>query len=192
MPAIADTSFDANNFSMSALMNNPGIEGDTQKAQVEKMILMLANTGNPVKNLENNVATQNYPKVKEFLSSMGAYNAATSNALNVLYSIMKERTVTPGIGDLVGQTADLSPMQLDMHNVQKALAYGDDGSFDQASMQDVAKTSYYVQAQMLYELFKLRESVQQLNATMAVMQLQMLNGVNKDDLENLRKIAAST
>ena len=192
MPAIADQNFEVNNFSMSTLMNNPAINSDTQKNQIEQLIQVLANAGNPVKNLENNVAIQNYPRVQEFLASLGTYNAATSNALNVLHGIKAERTVTSGTGSLVGISSDLSPMQLEMNNVQKALSYGDSSAFDDASMQDIAKTSYYVQAQMLYQLFKLHESLQQLNATMAVMQLQMLNSVNKSDLENLRNIATNT
>lgn len=190
MPGISNHNYDVNNFSMSALMNNPGIDAGTQK-QVQQMILNLANTGNPVKNIDANIAGQtNKIAVQEFLASLASYNAVTSNALNSLFSIMEERTVVPGL-TLPNSTQALSPYQLEMSGVNQILSIAKDGSFDNASMLDMAKAGYYAQSMTLYELFKLRQSVQQLNATMAVLQLQLLNSLDKSQLEQLRQKAIS-
>lgn len=189
MPSISKD-YNVNNFSMSVLMNNPGIDPSVQN-QVQQMILNLANVGNPVKNIDANIANQmNKVAVQEFLASLGSYDTITSNALNSLFSIMQERTVVPGL-TLPNSAQAVSPYQLEMSNVNQILSIAKDGSFDNASMLDMAKAAYYAQAMTLYELFKLRQSVQQLNATMAVMQLQLLNSIDKSSLEGLRQKAVN-
>jgi len=194
MPSPTANTFDASNFTMSQLMNNPGIDS-SHESQVDNLILLLANNGNPVKNLAPNIAQQTQlVNVQEYQASLAALYAAQSNALNVLYGIKAERTVVPGLGSQVNaSTADMSPMQLQLYNVNMALSLASDSeALNSSSLQDLAKASYFVQAQMLFQLYKLQEYMQQMNATMAVMQLQMLNSLNKEQLDILRQKATSS
>lgn len=192
MPGVSGDNFNVNDFAISTLMNNPGIDAN-QKQQLELLIQTIAGAGNPVKNIDANKASDtSLVGVQEFLASLGSYNAVKSNAMNVLYGTMQYRTVQPGLGATVGVSQEISPMQMDMNSVNQALSFTKDDSFATASVLDMAKASYFVQVQSLYELHKLRQSMQQLNVTMAIMQLQMLNSVNKEDLDNLRQKATSS
>ena len=188
LPSSGTGSFNVNNFSISSLMNEPGIESSKQP-DVLNMIKTLANYGSPVKNLDANYAKQtSNTSVIEFQSSLGAYNAAQSNALNALYRIAQERTIVSGLSSSAGvpNGQEISPWQLDEYNVYQALNAAKNGSLADANVVELLRASYLDQAGMQYELFKNRQELQQLNATMAVIQLQLLNSIDKNTLNQQR------
>ena len=190
MPGIAEQ-FDVNQFSITALTNNPGIEAN-DKAKIQEIIALLGGSGSSIKNIEAALALKsNNRNIQEFLAGLGAYYTIKSNAMNVLQSTLESRSVVNGLNSTVGVDQPISPTQMDMNTVNKILSFPSDSAFNTISVQDVLKASYSAQAQMLYELFKLRQSIEQLNVSMAVIQLQMLNSLDKNSLEALRQKATS-
>ena len=188
---VLDSNFNVGNFSASTLMNNPGLTSD-QSATAKQMIQNVANLGNPVKNIDKSLAQQtSLVPVQEFLGSMTAYSAAQSNGLNALYRVLQERTIKSGLGSTAGLSQEISPWQLDEYNVYQAMNIGKSGALDNATITDLARASYYALAGIQYEMFKNRQELQQLNVTMAIIQLQMLNSVNKDSLNKLRDQATN-
>ena len=189
MPAGSDNnSFDVNNFSMSTLMNNSGLSQE-QLATAKNLIKIVTSYGNTAKNISGTIAADNM-RAKEYLTNLGTYSAMQSNAANVLNRILEERTVSEALGKAVGGNP-LSPMQLDAKAVNEALAFNTTAQDPGASLLEIARAQYYVMAHSQYELFKIRQELQQLNVTLVLNAVQQMNNINRMALNGERQTATS-
>ncbi len=189
MPAgNGNNDFDVNNYAMSTLMNNPGLD-EKQLETAKNLIKIVSSYGNTAKNISGKISSDNM-RAKEYLASLGTYNAMQSNAVNLLNRILEERTMSEALGKTVGERA-ISQMQLDTKTVNEALAFNTTDKDPGASLLEIAKAQYYVSAHSQYELFKIRQELQQLNVTLVLNSIQQMNNINRLALDGARQVATS-
>ncbi len=113
------------------------------------------------------------PEGVSYLNTMATYNAATSVALNALFTLLAERM----------------PLE-SLNNKDSALSYDQKGALrrmqpnwttlvPELTTVDVLRESLYAQAEMRYEMYEIRMQLEQLNATMAALLLSQQQTMGK-------------
>ncbi len=181
----------ADTYSIATLLQTPNItSGSTQWKQAQALIQLLGGNGVPEYQLDAATLKTNTNAVKAYQAAFGSYVAYQSVGMNALYGLLQERQATSGI-TLPGNASPASPLELDAYTANRRLSNTWlTNIVNTATPADAQKEMLILLAEMRYEMFANRMQLEQLNATMATLNLQMLQ-VNKTQMNSLRRAAGA-
>ncbi|NNM59795.1 MAG: hypothetical protein HKM04_08270 [Legionellales bacterium] len=139
---------------------------NNEQAKAAVFIQFLQNAGNLLTPIDASSLSQADPgTVASYLDTLANFNAGQSVGLNALLNLYSERVP---LSQLNGE----SPLSYDEKQVLKRMQPVWTASVTKMTIVDVARETLYTQAEMNYQMFQLRMQLEQLNATLAAMQLQ--------------------
>lgn len=180
-----------NSFTMNTLLGNSVLTTD-QVTAAQSYIQFLAGTGNPVQTLPANTAAAATGPVKAFLSTLGSYVATQSAGMSVLYKALAVRSVEPGLGPTANLPDNISPLKLQETMVTTPLSQTWYDSMNKANPADIQKQTLFLLANMQNLMYQNGLQLEQLNVTLATLQLQMLEGLTRQNLQTARAAAMNT
>jgi hypothetical protein len=133
---------------------------------------------------------QNSGPINDFQQQYGVYIAQQSVGVNALFSLLDERLVQKGLGSqLGGPQADMSPLALDQYMAMRRLNVNDPNGWlaqlSNATPAQVSKEQLMLMAEMRYEMYLERRSMESIQTLLAVQELQN-NDLKKDTLEKMQ------
>gem|GEM_PF-4036906 len=193
--------------SISSLLNQTGLKNsDANTARA--FILYLSGQTDPVSPIPQNLEKSAPEEVEAFNGLVAVYAAAQSTGLNVLNYLLQERIIpstgNSGFADalsnqLYNQTTGLnpatpmSPLQLDEYMATRRVANGQWYQATQnATPGQLSRENLNLLAEIRYEMYEQRLQMEQMNATMAVLQLTLTQAMLRPLLDKARKTAIST
>jgi hypothetical protein len=131
-----------------------------------------------------------------FQQQYGVYLAQQSVGVNTLFSLLDERLVQKGLGSqLGGPQADMSPLALDQYMATRRLNVNDPNGWlaqlSNATPAQINKEQLMLMAEMRYEMYLTRLSLENIQTLIAVQELQG-NDLKKASLEKLQASVASS
>lgn len=193
----------APNFSMSTLTNQNAITaGNAIETEVMNFILFLS--GQPIIDppLTPDQLEGNSTLIKNYLAGLAAFTAQQSTGVSVLNNLLKERTVQKGnqfsdaLGNPVGasinasNTQDMSPLQVDEYMATRRIGNQNwYNAIQAANPAQLSQESLVLLAQLNYQMFQQRMQLEQLNATLASLQLTLTNTLSRDALDKAKQDA---
>jgi hypothetical protein len=181
----------AAHFNIGSLLSTSTIAPNTAADKNAQILLQFVSglngsvTGLPAKIINNGLGP-----VDQFQTQFGTYLAQNSVGLNALYNLLNERIVKKGLGaQLGGSQADMSPLGLDEYMATRRLDVNDpNGWMTQLSTitpAQMSKEQLMLLAEMRYEMYLTRQSLEQITTLLAVQQLQA-SGANAERLQQLK------
>lgn len=141
-------------------------QNDNQQAKAATFIQFLQGAGTLITPIDATTLSQADPgTVATYLNTLANYNAGQSVGLNALWTLFSERVP---LQQLNGE----SSLSYDENQVLKRMQPAWTAAVTKMTIVDVARESLYTQAEMNYQMFQLRMQLEQLNGTLAAMQLQ--------------------
>ncbi|MCD6046225.1 MAG: icmX [Gammaproteobacteria bacterium] len=138
---------------------------------------------------------RNNGPINTFQQQYGVYVAQQSVGVNTLFSLLDERLVQKGLGtQLGGPQADMSPLALDQFMATRRLNVNDANGWlaqlSNATPAQVAKEQLMLMAEMRYEMYLTRRSLENIQTLIAVQELQS-NDLKKNALQKLQADVSS-
>lgn len=188
---LADIKSRVRQFNIGSLLKTTSIEprsADEKNALI--LLEFVSGLNNGVTGIPKRISASGMGPIRAFQTQFGTYLAQQSVGVNVLYGLLNERLVKPGLGEqLGGPEKNMSPLALDQYMATRRLNVTDpDGWLAQlsdASPAQVAKEQLMLMAEMRYEMYLMRRSQEQTNMLLATQQLQA-SGADADRLEQLK------
>lgn len=179
--------FNASNYLNTYVLTNQSIDPTN-------FISTLASAGNPIQTLPasayKNAATN--PAVATFLAGMASYSARESVGIGSLGQLIYERMPVNGLSidgkpaSALSYDAKLATQRMDASWYNQILSNKD------TSPTDLMRENTLIAAESRYELFQIRMQLEQLNATMATLQLAYEENTSKPLILAARNEAVST
>lgn len=152
--------------SSEALFSTTKFSGDAQRQQAGTFIQFLGDAGARITPLNaQTLQKADGATAASYLNSLATYYAGQSIGLNALYNLYNERIP-------VQQLNGESVLSNDQKQVLRRMQPAWTESVSKMTIVDVARETLYTQAEMNYQLFQLRMQLEQLNATLAAMQME--------------------
>ncbi len=184
-------------FNIGSLLSTTTIEpGSAAEKNAHILLQFVSGLNGSVSGLPAKIANRGLGPVDEFQSQFGTYLAQQSVGLNALYNLLNERMVKKGLGaqlggsqDSQGSQADTSPLGLDKYMATRRLdSKNPDGWMAQLSTitpAQMTKENLIISSEMLYEMYLMRQSLEQITTLLAVQQLQA-SSANAEKLQQLK------
>ncbi len=166
-------------FNIGSLLSSNSITPNSQEDKDAQILLQfVSGLGNAVSGLPATSLHRGLGPTDEFQKQFGVYVAQQSVGMNILYGFINERLVKKGLGSqLGGPQKDMSPLGLDEFLATRRLNVNDPkgwlSQISTATPAQVAKEQLMLMAEMRYEQYLTRRSLDNLTMLMAVQQLQM-------------------
>lgn len=192
-PAKTDFKPEPQYFSLATILNISSFDESklTQELQqAEQYIAFISGQANPVPPLDEIAATKSNPAIENYRAALGSYTAAQSVGVNTLNRMVNARIPDKSLGDAVGLNQAISPLQLEERVATTPLGSAWMQKMATASPADIQKETLFLLANMQVQLFQSNQQLEQLNATLAALQLQSLQGLNRASLSELRSKAS--
>jgi hypothetical protein len=193
----------APNFSMSTLVNQNGITtGNIIEAEAMNFILFLS--GQPIIDppLTPDQLDGSSTLIKNYVAGLAAFASQQSTGVSVLNNLLKERTIQQGnhfndaLGNPVGasinvsNTQDMSPLQVDEYMATRRIGNQNwYNAIQAANPAQLSQESLVLLAQINYQMLQQRMQLEQLNATLASIQLTLTNTLSRDELAKAKQNA---
>lgn len=158
-------------FNGSSLLNATTLSSQ-EVAAATSYINFVAGAGIPIQTPSGSWLTNGSSSTTSYLNSLGTYTAELSNGTNVLFNLLQERVGQKGLN---GQSA----IEYDAAAANRRMSPTWTGSVANMSPADMQREQLIIDAEMRYELYQNRMQLEQLNATMATLQLQLLQVMTK-------------
>lgn len=179
-------------FNIGNIINKSTINiADVQKAQLT--IDFVTGASNPITGLPSPANESTSRDVLAYKASFGSYITLQSVGANVLQGLLNERIPQNGLGAETGSgNSNMSPLGLDEFLATRRIDIGTNSAqewtkkISTANQAQVNKEQLMLMAEMRYEAFEQRMQLEQLNATMAALQLELNQSLNSTSL-NMQK-----
>jgi len=158
-------------FNSASLLNATTLSG-SQLDAATNYVNFLAGAGIPVQTPTGNWLTNNTSSTTAYLNSLGTYSAELSTGLNVFFNMLEERRPQSSL-------QNKSALQFDSDAANGRMNADWVQNTTTMSPADLQRESVIIQAETRYELYETRMQLEQLNATMANLQLQLLQVITK-------------
>lgn len=186
-------------FNIGSLLSTTTITPKSAAAQnAQALLQFVSGLNSAVTALPPQAAVKGMGPINEFQGQFGTYLAQQSVGLNALYSLLNERFVKKGLGEqLGGPEKDMSPLGLDRYMATRRLDVNDPkgwlAQLSNATPAQMDKEQLILLAEIRYEQYLTRRSLEQITTLLAVQQLQ-LSSADAVKLQQLKSqvMSAST
>ncbi len=186
-------------FNIGSLLSTTTISPKSDEEKNAQVLLQfVSGLNNAVSALPSKIVSRGLGSVNQFQNQFGTYLAQQSVGLNALYNLLNERLVKKGLGaQLGGSQTDMSPLGLDEYMATRRLDVNDPNGWlsqlSTATPAQMSKEQLMLLAEMRYEMFLTRQTLEQMTTLMAVQQLQ-LNSADAVKLQQIKNniLSAST
>lgn len=158
-------------FNSSTLLNAATLDSNQMKAATS-YISFAAGAGIPVQTPSGSWLTNGSSSTTSYLNSLGTYNAELSTGTNVLFNLLEERRAQQALG---GKSA----IEYDAAAANRRMSAKWIAGLSSMSPADLQREQTIIAAETRYELYENRMQLEQLNASMANLQLQLLQVITK-------------
>ncbi|MBB72275.1 MAG: hypothetical protein CMF50_07745 [Legionellales bacterium] len=153
-------------------------------SQAQLFLQLLAGNSNAVQPLDTNALDpKNYDgeiipqTVLKYQAGLGTLAATSSVGLNTFATQIAERKVQKDLGAKSGFSGDMSPLQLAAKKASYRLESDQiQNTINKATPKDLQVQTYILLAEINQAMFENRMQLEQLNANMAAVELQMVQG----------------
>ncbi len=165
-------------FNIGSLLSTTTIKPNSSAEKNSRILLQfVSGLNNSVSALPSRIVSRGMGPISEFQSQFGTYVAQQSVGLNVLYGLLNERLVKSGLGtQLGGPEKDMSPLALEQYSATRRLNVNNPkgwlAQMSDATPAQVSKEQLMLMAEMRYEMYLTRRSLEQMSMLIAVQQLQ--------------------
>ncbi len=165
-------------FNIGALLKTTSIQPQSvDERNALTLLQFVSGLNNSITALPKMVSVSGMGPIAAFQKQFGTYVAQQSVGLNVLYGLLSERLVKPGLGQqLGGPQKDMSPLGLDQYMATRRLNVNDPNGWlaqlSNATPAQIAKENLMLLAEMRYEMYLMRRTQEETNMLLATQQLQ--------------------
>lgn len=178
-------------FNIGSLLKTTSIEPQSvDETNALTLLQFVSGVNNGITGIPKRISVSGMGPIAAFQKQFGTYLAQQSVGLNVLYGLLSERLVKPGLGEqLGGPQKDMSPLALDQYMATRRLNVNDPNGWlaqlGNATPAQISKEQLMLMAEMRYEMYLMRRSQEETNMLLATQQLQQ-TGVAAEKLAKLK------
>ncbi len=185
--------------SIDSLLANTTLS-DEQKESAQQYVTLLAGGDAPIEPIPRKLLAKKTGPMKAYLAAIASYAAVQSVGMNTFLNLIAERTqqkdlgLYAGVKTMNGQPVlNASPLQVDTYNARRRITQPSwYNHVETASSSELQRENIYLLAEMRYEMYQNRMQLERLNATLALIQLQLAHQQGKDNLQTLRQKAINS